>query len=175
VNVFAIGKTTADGTPRECGPRAIEERDRTRDSPAPRCRTIRTRRAAVPCSFRSGRATAMMSPTVSSEFRAHVGLRQDRPRATILRGRAGSLTSDGGEIFRGAPLVSQPQDAASVLGDLDRHTPRQCRQKPVELVMCEFARKFQIAVSGICALPLIGVDRSTRWPHSSRAALKLRV
>ena len=73
----------------------------------------------------------MMSPTVSSELermwaRRQIGLHDDLGRARI-----GDV--DGGEVL-GRALVRQPQDAAAILGDLDRHALAHAAEA-VELVV----------------------------------------
>src|SRR6516162_280739 len=96
-----------------------------------------------------------------------MGLRQIGPRNDLRRARVADV--DSGKILWRA-LMRQPQDAASVLGNLDRHALANAAE-PVELVMCELPKIPNCGVGHLCSLPLIGADRITRWPHSSRAAL----
>ncbi len=58
-------------------------------------------------------------------------LRQIAPRNDLGRARVADI--DGGEVFRRA-LMGEPQDAAAVLGDLDRHALADAA-KAVKLVM----------------------------------------
>src|SRR5260370_33825371 len=97
-----------------------------------------------------------------------MGLREVGPGDDLRGARVADI--DGSEIFRRA-LMSQPQDTAPVLGDLDRHALANAAE-PVELVMCELPKIPSCGVGHLCSLPLIGAYRITRWPHSSRAALK---
>src|SRR5262245_8595120 len=69
-------------------------------------------------------------------IRAHVRLRQIGP-SDDLRG-SWIADVDGREVLWCA-LVSQPQNAASVLGDLNRHTLANAAEA-VELVMCKLPK-----------------------------------
>ncbi len=75
----------------------------------------------------------MMSPTVSSELERMCGCRQVGLHDDL--GLRGIGDVDGGEVL-GRALVREPQDAAAVLGDLDRHALAHAAEA-VELVVGE--------------------------------------
>ena len=77
--------------------------------------------------------------------RAHMRLRQVAAGDDLGRARVADV--DGGEVLRRA-LMGEPEDAAAVLGDLDRHAFADAAEA-VELVVRQLA-KFQIAVSAMC-------------------------
>ena len=73
----------------------------------------------------------MMSPTVSSEFERMWAAGRSVCDDDLGRARIGDV--DAGEVLRRA-LVREPQDAAAVLGDLDRHALAHAAEA-VELVV----------------------------------------
>ena len=165
VDVFAIGKPQLMNAAR-MGPGAIEERDRTRGF---RHRDVEQLepRGLQPLLFR----LIGDRHDVADRFqriRAHMGLRQIGP-CDDFRG-AWIADIDGGKIFRRA-LVSQPQDAAPVLGDLDRHALANAAE-PVELVMCELP-KIPNRRLGHVFSPLTGASAATIGSnHSPHVTVK---
>src|SRR5580693_140493 len=97
-----------------------------------------------------------------------MGLRQIGPRNDLRFARIADV--DGGEILRRA-LMRQPEDATTILGYLNRHALANAAE-PIELVMRELPKIPNRRLGHLHSLPLIGADRSTRWPQPSRAALK---
>src|SRR6266446_3911815 len=76
---------------------------------------------------------------------------------------------DGGEVLRRA-LMGEPQDAAAVLGYLDRHALADAT-KPVELVMRKLPKIPNRRICHLSCLLLICGDRTTLCRQPSRAAL----
>src|SRR5713101_3355451 len=99
--------------------------------------------------------------------RAHMGLRQIGACDDLWGARIADI--DGGEVLWCA-LMGEPQDAAAVLGYLDRHALADSA-KPVELVMRELPKIPNRRICHLSCLLLICGDRITLCRQPSRAAL----
>ncbi len=97
-------------------------------------------------------------------IRAHVRLRQVPAGDQLGRARVADI--DAGEIFRRA-FVGEPQDAAAVLGDLDRHALAD-PAKPVELVMGELPKIPDCRIGHVCLLRVVDPETGGRPPDRCR-------
>ena len=152
-------------TPREGGPGAVEKGDRARGF---RHRDVEQLKAGgLQPGTRRLIGDRQDVANRLQRVRPHMGLRQVGPRDEFRRTRIADI--DGGEVLRRA-FVGEPQDATTVLGDLNLTRPRQCRRthRAHDVRAAENSK----SPSRSSAPPLIGADRSTRWPQPSRAALK---
>src|ERR1700730_2149300 len=97
-----------------------------------------------------------------------MGLRQIGARDDLWGARVADI--DGGEVLWCA-LMGKPQDAAAVLGYLDRHALAD-PPKPVELVMRQLPKIPNRRICHLSCLLVICEDRITLCRQPSRAALE---